>query len=183
MAGHKVVWTSTLLPENAASPDRAANLRGKMASPAKLPVAAMPTRDSIPLGKMITLAKRLDAATPTKMRSGPSMGSGGRPSKVAQQGMGPGECEGDESDNKECDNVELSQGKEEVDETPLPHAPTQHGMQVVIQDTLEHVLVAGKWAGLGAVRKANEVRVKVSGFRPHRQAGATEVCSDRKSVV
>ena len=34
---------------------------------------------------------------------------------------------------------------------------------VAIQDTLEHVLVAGRWAGLGAVHKANEIRVKVSG--------------------
>ena len=164
-----------LLPENMASPDRDANLRGKMASPAKLPVAATPKRDLIPLGKMTTPTKCLDVATPTKVRSRPSMGSRSRRSKVAQQGMGPDEHEGDELDNEEHDNTESSQGEEEVDEMLSPHAPAQHGTQVAVQDTLEHVLVAGKWAGLGAVRKANEVCVKVSGLRPHRQARVTEV--------
>ena len=32
---------------------------------------------------------------------------------------------------------------------------------VAIEDEKEHILAAGKWAGLGAVRKANEVRVNV----------------------
>ena len=125
---------------------------------------------------MTTPTKHLDLATLMKMRSGLSMGSGGRPLKVAEQETGPGECEGDGLDNEEHDNPELSQGEEEVDKTPSPHAPTRHGMQVAIQDTLEHMLVAGKWAGLGAVRKVNEVRIKVSGFRPHQQARATKVC-------
>ena len=80
--------------------------------------------------------------------------------------MGPREGEGDRSDNEGRDDTELSQGEEEVDktlETPLSHAPTQCRMQVAIQDTLEHVLVAGRWASLEAVRKVNEIRVKVSG--------------------
>ena len=174
LAGHEVAWSSTPLPENTASPDRDANPRGKTASPAKLPVAATPKRDSIPLGKTTTPAKCLDVATLTKARSRPSMGSGSWRLKVAQQGTGPDEREGDESDNEEHDDTESSQGKEEVDEMLLPRAPARHGTQVAVQDTLEHVLVAGKWAGLGAVCKANKVHVKVSGLRPHRQVRVTE---------
>ena len=86
--------------------------------------------------------------------------------KVAQQEMGPREGEGDGSDNERRDDAESSQGEEEVDETlktPSPCAPTRRGTQVAIQDTLEHVLVAGRWAGLGVVRRANEIHVKVSG--------------------
>ena len=96
--------------------------------------------------------------------------------------MGPGECKGNESDNEEHNNADSSQGKEEVDKTLSPHAPTQRGMQVAIQDTLEHMLVAGKWAGLGVVHKVNEVHIKVSGFRPHWQARVTEVCSQGQLV-
>ena len=79
--------------------------------------------------------------------------------------MGAGEREGGgspERDVEEHNSKESSQGEDEMDEMPLPHAPARRGTQVAIQDTLEHALVAGKWAGLGAVRKANEVRVKVS---------------------
>ena len=123
LAGREVAWTSTPLPENTASPDRDANLQGKMASPAKLSVTATLMKDSIPLGKTTTPAKHVDVVTPMKTRSGLSMGSGGRPTKIFQQGMGPDECEGDKLDNEEHDDAESSQGEEEIDKTPSPHAP------------------------------------------------------------
>ena len=96
--------------------------------------------------------------------------------------MGP---EGDGSDNEGRDDAESSQGEEEVDEpleTLSPHAPTRHGTQVVIQDMLEHVLVAGKWASLGAVRKANEICVKMSRSGSDRWARVTKVHSQGQLV-
>lgn len=49
------------------------------------------------------------------------------------------------------------------DEATVPgRAPMRWQTQVAIQDQKEHILSAGKWAGLGAVQKVNEVHVNVS---------------------
>ena len=63
-----------------------------------------------------------------------------------------------------------------MDEMPTPPgaAPTRHGMQVAIQDMQEHALVAGKWASLGAVHKANVICVKVSELEPDWWARTTK---------
>ena len=69
-------------------------------------------------------------------------------------------------DRGDCEDNGLSQGEEEVDETQdeaTNEAPTWWKTQVAMQDQKEHVLTAGKWEGLGAMRKANKVHVNVSG--------------------
>ena len=168
LASHKMTWAaSTPLPENVASLVRYLNPRSRTTSPAKLLVAVTPMKDSIPWGKMTTPAKLLDAAMPTKTGARQSMDSGGQPAWSAQQETGVGEHEGGRSDIEEHNDKELSQGEDEMDEMLTPCAPTRHGTQVAIQDMLEHVLVAGKWASLGAVCKANEIHVKVSEFEPN----------------
>ena len=42
-------------------------------------------------------------------------------------------------------------------------ALTRRKTQVAIEDQKTYILAAGKWAGLGAIRKANEVCINVSG--------------------
>ena len=140
-----------------------------MASPAKLPVAAMPMKDLIPRGKIATPAKLPVAEMLMKMGARPSMDSRGQLAQSAQQETGVREHKGGGSpvkDIEEHDDEELSLGKDKMDETPMPHAPARCGMQVAIQDMLEHALVAGKWAGLGVMRKANKICVKVSELSP-----------------
>ena len=59
-----------------------------------------------------------------------------------------------------------SQGEEEVDETQdeaMSEAPTRRKTRVAIKDKKTYILAVGKWAGLGAIQKANEVRMNVSG--------------------
>ena len=58
-----------------------------------------------------------------------------------------------------------SQGEDKVDEMEeevTSKAPKRRKTLVAIEDQKEHILAAGKWAGLGAIQKANEVGVNVS---------------------
>ena len=60
----------------------------------------------------------------------------------------------------------MSQGEEEVDETQdeaTSEALMRWKTRVAIEDQKTYILAPGKWAGLGAVWKANEVCVNVSG--------------------
>ena len=69
-------------------------------------------------------------------------------------------------DGEDHEDDGSSQGEEEVDETQdeaMSKAPTMEKTRVAIKDQKTYILVVGKWAGLGAVRKVNEVRVNVSG--------------------
>ena len=62
----------------------------------------------------------------------------------------------------------LIQGEDKVDKTQdevQNEAPTRQRTQVAIQDQKEHILSAGKWAGLGAIRKVNEIHMNVSGTK------------------
>ena len=80
-----------------------------------------------------------------------------------------------------------SQGEDEVEEEVTSEAPKRRKTLVAIEDEKEHILVAGKWAGLGAVRKANEVRVNVGiteidspHWIDHRYTGST--CVPRRNM-
>ena len=42
-------------------------------------------------------------------------------------------------------------------------APTRQKTRVAIEDQKTYILAAGRWAGLGAIQKVNEVHVNVSG--------------------
>ena len=80
-----------------------------------------------------------------------------QPAPDAKEGESP-EHEGD---------ADSDQGEDEPDDatdgTTTPEAgPARRRTQVVEQDHKEHLLAAGKWFGLGAVRKANEIRINVS---------------------
>ena len=75
-------------------------------------------------------------------------------------------CEVSASDGEDCEDDGLSQGEEEVDEMQdeaTSKALTRRKTQVAIEDQKTYILAAGKWAGLGAVWKANKVCVNVSG--------------------
>ena len=69
-------------------------------------------------------------------------------------------------DGEGCEDDGSSQGEEEVDETQdevTSEAPTRWKTRVAIEDQKTYILAVGKWAGLGAVQKANKVCVNVSG--------------------
>ena len=114
--------------------------------------------------------------SPTKMGKGTSPGKGmpsgqetpsqlgGRASLEKQ--MGGGEDEPDASGEGSEDRG-LSQGEDKVDETDnevvTPGATAAWcGTQVAELDQQEFLLMGGKWAGKGAVRKVVEIQVNVS---------------------
>ena len=71
-----------------------------------------------------------------------------------------------ESPEREGD-ADLDQGEDKPDDamdgTTTPEAgPARRRTQVAEQDRKEHLLAAGKWFGLGAMQKANEIRIDVS---------------------
>ena len=71
-----------------------------------------------------------------------------------------------------------SQGEDKVDETEeevTSEAPKRRKTLVAIEDRKEHILVAGKWAGLGAVWKVNEVCMNVSVTKLMAHTGLTIV--------
>ena len=76
-------------------------------------------------------------------------------------------CVGSEAsaqDGEDREDDGLNQGEEEVDEMQddvTSEAPTRRKTQVAIEDQKTYILAAGKWAGLGAIRKVNEVCVNV----------------------
>ena len=67
-------------------------------------------------------------------------------------------CEGgDNSDQGE------NEANNALDGTAMPKAvPVRCGTQVMEKDQKEHLLAAGKWFGLDAVQKANEIHINVS---------------------
>ena len=71
-------------------------------------------------------------------------------------------------DSPECEgDADSDQGEDEPDDATdgmaMPEVvPIRCGTQVAEQDHKEHLLAAGKWFGLSAVRKANEIRIDVS---------------------
>ena len=72
----------------------------------------------------------------------------------------------------------LSQGEDEVDKTEeeaMSEAPKRRKTQVAIEDQKEHILAVGKWAGLGAIWKANKVHMNMSGTKSMAQTGLTIV--------
>ena len=130
-------------------------MRQKRITPANGPAGVMPTK----VGGLLP-HKTIRGSLPNKMvdweRSvSPNDNIGEHEDRVASAK----DREGHEDDG-------LSQGEDKVDEMQdeaQNEAPMRWRTQVAIQDQKEHILLAGKWAGLGAIQKANEVCVNVSG--------------------
>ena len=156
-------------------------LKGHSLKP--MPLTLVPTGNTTPWRALETPgnSRGTQAVSPTKTGKGTSLGKGTPrgPETPSQLGggalpkkqVGGSEEEPDES-REGSEEGGLSQGEDEVDKmdddvdievvTPGTTA-TRHGTQVAKLDQQEFPLMGGKWAGKGAVWKAVEIRVNVSG--------------------
>ena len=160
------------------------------------PLTPLPMGESPACKKRITSADGPAGVSPTK-------GGGSSPHKAVEESSPSKTVKRDMSasakdDSEKCADAKASaqdreggedngssQGEDEVDETEeevTSEAPKRRKTLVAIKDEKEHILAAGKWAGLGAVRKANEVRVNVGiteidgpHWIDHRYTGSTRV--------
>ena len=104
---------------------------------------------------LVSLSQNPD--TPTPQSRGRA-----QPVRDVEEGGSPGgdlpECQGGANSDQGEDKAD-----DATDGTAMPEVvPARRGTQVVEQDRKEHLLAAGKWFGLSAVRKANEIYINVS---------------------
>ena len=127
----------------------------KRITPADGPVGVTPMKDGGSLPHK-TIGGLLPDKTVERMRMAlPKDNNGGHADGVASA-----------QDGEDRKDDRSSQGEDEVDkmqDEAMSEALMRQKTQVAIEDQKEHILAVGKWAGLGAVWKVNEVHVNVSG--------------------